>query len=148
MERCKRCIWVNGFVPWTIPPANWHCLVKSLSFPQKPIAGWHWNKLSYRVLVQIVSLYCKCFSGPGMQANYKPTSTSIWKYCLQYSIFYQSLKRFFNRLQITKLWAGHDFDARSCSELDLQGSNQNVACDMSSQYGDHFCEIVVKFDFK
>jgi len=32
--------------------------------------------------------------------------------------------------------------------LAFQGSNQNVACDTLSQYGDHSCEIVVKFDFK
>jgi len=44
--------------------------------------------------------------------------------------------------------AGHNFAARSCGDLDLQGSNQNFARDMSSQYGDHFCEIVVKSDFK
>ena len=51
-------------------------------------------------------------------------------------------------LQKTKLWARHELAARSCCDLDLQGSNQNVARDMSSQYGDHFCEIVVKSDFK
>ena len=27
-------------------------------------------------------------------------------------------------LEITKLWAGHDFAARSCCDLDLQGSDQ------------------------
>jgi len=52
------------------------------------------------------------------------------------------------QLQITKLWAGHDFDARSCCDLDLQGSDPNDARYMSSQYGDHFCEIVLKSDFK
>jgi len=52
------------------------------------------------------------------------------------------------RLQITKLWAGHDFDARSCCDLDLQGSDPNVARDTSSQYGTHFCEMVSKSDFK
>jgi hypothetical protein len=52
------------------------------------------------------------------------------------------------RLQITKLWAGHDFAARSCCDFDLQGSNPNVASDTSSQYGDHFCDIVLKSDFK
>jgi len=39
----------------------------------------------------------------------------------------------------------------SCLTLhstDLQGSNPNVAFDTSSQYGDHFCEIVVKSKFK
>jgi len=51
-------------------------------------------------------------------------------------------------LQITKLWTGHDFAVTSCCDLDLQGSNQNVACDMSSKYGDHFCKIVVKSNFK
>jgi len=54
-------------------------------------------------------------------------------------------------LQITKLWVGHDFAARSCCDLDLQGSDQNVTQDMSfeyGEYGDHFCEIVVKSDFK
>jgi len=35
----------------------------------------------------------------------------------------------------------------SCFDLDLQGSDQNVARDMSSHYGDYFCEIVVKYDF-
>jgi hypothetical protein len=36
----------------------------------------------------------------------------------------------------------------SCCDLDLQGSDPNVACDMSSHYGDHFCEIVLKSDLK
>ena len=52
------------------------------------------------------------------------------------------------RFQITKLWAGHDFAARSCCDLDLQGSDPNVARDTPSQYGDHFCEIFSKSDFK
>ena len=26
-----------------------------------------------------------------------------------------------------KLWAGHDFASRSCGDLDLQGSDPNVA---------------------
>jgi len=47
-----------------------------------------------------------------------------------------------------KLWAGHDFAARSCCDLDLQDSDPNIACDMSSKYGDHFFEIVLKSDFK
>jgi len=47
-----------------------------------------------------------------------------------------------------KLWAGHDFNPRSYCDHDLQGSDQNVAHDMSFQYGDHFCEIVVKYNFK
>jgi len=51
-------------------------------------------------------------------------------------------------LQITNLWAGHGFAARSCCDHELQGSNQNVTRDMSSEYGDHFCEIVVKSVFK
>jgi len=51
------------------------------------------------------------------------------------------------RLQITKLWAGHNFAARSCCDFDLHGSEPN-ARDTSSQYGDHFCEIFSKFDFK
>jgi len=37
--------------------------------------------------------------------------------------------------------------ARSCCDLDLQDSNLNLACD-TSQYGDHFCDIVLKSDFK
>jgi len=44
--------------------------------------------------------------------------------------------------QITKLWAGHDFAARSCCDLDLHGSDPNVARYTSSQYNDHFCEVV------
>jgi len=43
--------------------------------------------------------------------------------------------------------ARHDFDARSCYDLGLHGSNPNIARD-TSQYGDHSGEIVVKFDFK
>jgi len=35
-----------------------------------------------------------------------------------------------------------------CKVLDLQGSDPNVARVMSSQYGDHFCEIFSKSDFK
>ena len=31
-----------------------------------------------------------------------------------------------------KLWAGHDFVARSCCDLDLHGSDPNVACNTSS----------------
>ena len=78
---------------------------------------------------------------------------------------YRFLKKFFNyhkllffaiyypfcskiRLQITKLWAGHVFAARSCCDLDLQGSDPNLAHDIATQYGDHFCEIVLKSDFK
>ena len=51
-------------------------------------------------------------------------------------------------LQITKLWARHDFAARSCCDLDLQGNDPNVVRDTSSQYGDYFFETVVKSDFK
>jgi len=40
------------------------------------------------------------------------------------------------------------FDARSCCDLDLQGSGPIGARDTWSQYGDHFCEIVSKSDFK
>ena len=47
-----------------------------------------------------------------------------------------------------KLWAGHDFASRSCCDLDLQGSHLNVARHTATQYGDHFCEIVIKWDFK
>jgi len=47
-----------------------------------------------------------------------------------------------------KLWAGHDFAARLCCDLDLQGRDPNFVRDTSSQYGDHFCEIVLKADFK
>jgi len=36
------------------------------------------------------------------------------------------------RLQITMLWAGHDFAPRSCRDLDLQGSDPNFACNTSS----------------
>ena len=32
--------------------------------------------------------------------------------------------------------------------LAFQGCNPNIARDTLSQYGDHSCEIVVKFDFK
>jgi len=52
------------------------------------------------------------------------------------------------RLQKMKLWAGHHYAARSCLDIDLQGSDPNVVRDTSSQYGDHFCEIVLKSDFK
>ena len=45
-------------------------------------------------------------------------------------------------------WAGHNFAARSCCDLDLQGSDPNVVRDTSSQYGDEFCEMVFKYDFK
>jgi len=51
-------------------------------------------------------------------------------------------------LQITMLWTGLDFAARSCCDLDLQGSDPIGARHTWSQYGDHFCEIVSKSDFK
>jgi len=47
-----------------------------------------------------------------------------------------------------KLWAGHDFAARSCCDLDLQGRDPNFARDTLSQYDDHFGDIVLKSDFK
>jgi len=40
-----------------------------------------------------------------------------------------------------KLWVGHNFAARSCC------IDPNVERDMSPQYGDHFCEIVLQSDF-
>ena len=46
------------------------------------------------------------------------------------------------------LWAVNNFAERSCCDIDLQGSDPNVAHDMSSQYGDHFSEIFLKSDFK
>ena len=45
---------------------------------------------------------------------------------------------------MSKFWAGHDFAARSCCDLDLQGKDPYVVHYTSTQYGDHFCEIVVK----
>jgi len=44
--------------------------------------------------------------------------------------------------------SGHDFAARSCCDLDLQGSDPIVARKTSSQYGDHVCELFSKSDFK
>jgi len=49
---------------------------------------------------------------------------------------------------MTMLWAELDFAAMSCCDLDLQGRDPNVARDTSTQYGDQFCEIVSKSDFK
>ena len=46
------------------------------------------------------------------------------------------------------LWAGHEFAARSRCDLDLQGSDPNVARDTSSENGDHLCAIFFKSDFK
>ena len=51
-------------------------------------------------------------------------------------------------VEITKLWARHDFAARSCCDINLKGSNLNDARDTSSQYGDYYCEIVVHSDVK
>jgi len=42
----------------------------------------------------------------------------------------------------------HVFATRSCCDLDLQGINPNVVRNMSTQYSYHFCEIVVKSNFK
>ena len=52
-----------------------------------------------------------------------------------------------SQLQITRLWAGQDFAARSF-DLDLLGSDPNDARDTLSQYGYNFCEIVLKSHFK
>ena len=41
-----------------------------------------------------------------------------------------------------KLWAGREFAAKSCCDLDLHGNASNIAHDTSSQNGDRFCEIV------
>ena len=49
---------------------------------------------------------------------------------------------------ITKLWTRLDFAARPCCDLELPGRDPNVAHDTLSNYGDHFCEIVSKSDFK
>jgi len=59
-----------------------------------------------------------------------------------------SVKLFRNLTSNNELWAGHDFAARSCCDLELQGSDPNIARDTSSQYDDHFCEIFSKSDFK
>ena len=40
-----------------------------------------------------------------------------------------------------------NFAARSCYDLDLQGSDLNVVRHTSSQNGDHFCKIFLKSDF-
>jgi len=47
-----------------------------------------------------------------------------------------------------KLWAGHIYAKRSCCDLDLQGSDPNVASDTLSQYDDHLCKKILKSDFK
>jgi len=49
---------------------------------------------------------------------------------------------------MTKLWAWQVFAAMSCFNLDLQRSDPIVVRDRSSQYGDHFCKIVLKSNFK
>ena len=51
-------------------------------------------------------------------------------------------------VQKKKWWARHNFASMSCCDLDLQCSDPNIALDMSPQYGNHFCEKVVKPDFK
>ena len=48
---------------------------------------------------------------------------------------------------MTKLWAWHVFAARSCCDLDLQGSDPIVVRDRSSQYGNQFCKIVFNSNF-
>ena len=58
------------------------------------------------------------------------------------------VKLFQNLTTNKKLWAGHDFAARSCCDLDLQVSDPNVTRDTSSKNGDHFCELVSISDFK
>jgi len=40
------------------------------------------------------------------------------------------------------------FDAKSYCDLDLQGIDPNIVCNTLSQYGCHFCEIVVKSNYK
>jgi len=52
------------------------------------------------------------------------------------------------RLKITKLLAKHEVSTRSCCDLDLQGSDLNVARDTLSRYVDHICEKVLKSNFK
>jgi len=42
-----------------------------------------------------------------------------------------------------KLRVGHNFAARVCCDLNLQGSNPNFMRNMSSQYGDHLYEKVL-----
>jgi len=41
-------------------------------------------------------------------------------------------------ISVKQLWARHVFAARSCCDLNFQGSDPNVACDKASQ----FCAIV------
>jgi len=45
-----------------------------------------------------------------------------------------------------KSLTGHDFAARSCCDLDPNGSDPNFAHETLFQYGDHFCEILLKSD--
>ena len=47
-----------------------------------------------------------------------------------------------------KLCAGQDFAARSFCDLELQGSDPNLARELSPQYGAHFFETILKSDFK
>ena len=46
------------------------------------------------------------------------------------------VKYFYNRLQITKLWAGHNFAAMSRYDLDLQDRDPNAARDGRLNMGD------------
>jgi len=59
-----------------------------------------------------------------------------------------SVKLFQNLTTNKELWARHNFAARSCCDLDLRGIDPNVARDTLTQYGDHFCKIFLKSDFK
>jgi len=49
---------------------------------------------------------------------------------------------------MTKLWAVNNFAERSCCDLDLQDNDPNVVRDTLCQYGDQFCKIILKSDFK
>jgi len=40
--------------------------------------------------------------------------------------------------------AEHTLAARPCCDLDIKGSDPNVACDTATLYGDHFCKVVLK----
>jgi len=55
---------------------------------------------------------------------------------------------FLIQLQITRSWGGNNFHERSCCDLDLQGSDPNVARDTSCQYCDQLCKMIVKSDFE
>jgi len=51
------------------------------------------------------------------------------------------------RLQRTSYWPDTNL-LQGHADLNLQGSEPNVTRDMSSQYGDHFFELVLTWDFK